>query len=330
MYQVTQNEGFLNLSLNENYLSFGNQGVLKLENLNHYPDISTYQHIEGEASKLYGSDAENILLTNGSDDGIFLIQQWFSKMGGGSIVITNPTFSMYENYANNLGMCVIKQPLNKNLEVELETLIETIGQNPNSLVFLPNPNSPTGTMLSPEDIQRLLNTQATIVIDEAYIEFSGKPSAISLLKTNPNLIVLRTLSKFYGLAGVRIGFIIAKCVSDIKKFQAPFSISVINAEVALSCLRYINQNQKVIQKFQNDFLEMRKCFLEKISKKNNIVKIYNTDANFFLMEVRNIQIILNNFQKNKLLVKDFSQILPNTIRFCLADSITNAKILECL
>jgi histidinol-phosphate aminotransferase len=327
MYQVTQNEDFLNLSLNENYFSFCKQEVLQIENLNRYPDTQNYRQIELEAGKVYKADSKNILLTNGSDDGIFLLQQCFAKK---SILITDPTFSMYENYAKNLSLSVIKQKLNTNLAIDVDLLIENINIHKPCLTFIPNPNSPTGTMLEPEQIEKILHTGAKIVIDEAYIEFSGKESSIQLMQKYPNLIILRTLSKFYGCASIRIGFVIAKNINEVKKFQAPFSVSSLNAQVALTSLQYINNNTIEIAKFTQEFISERKLFIEALIQKNNVKKIYPTEANFVLFEVQNIEDILENFRKRRFLVKDFSNILPNTVRLCLASKTTNKDILQCI
>ncbi|MDA0617174.1 MAG: aminotransferase class I/II-fold pyridoxal phosphate-dependent enzyme [Proteobacteria bacterium] len=329
MYKVTQSDGFLNLSLNENYLSFCKEETLALTNLNRYPNTEIYKQIEEEAGKLYGVNAQNILLTNGSDDGIFLIQQWFTRNGGGSIIITNPTFSMYENYANNLGLGVIKQNLDENLEINVPQLIEAITHNPNSAVFIPNPNSPTGSMLSLATIEEILQTNTTIIIDEAYIEFSGEASATDLLGKYSNLIILRTLSKFYGLAAVRIGFVMGGDAQNIKKFQAPFSVSSPNAEIALKTLRHIN-NMAEISSFTKEFIQNRADFVQELQQKKNVVKIYETSANFVLFEVNNIEEVLKRFNGKKFLVKDFSGILPNTIRVSLATKEINEEILFCV
>ena len=327
MYQVTQNDGFFNLSLNENYFSFCKQEVLKLENLNRYPNTEMYRQIECEAGKLYGIDAQNILLTNGSDDGIFLLQQCFAKE---SILITDPTFSMYENYAKNLGLIIIKQKLNSNLEIDVDALITSINTHNPCLTFIPNPNSPTGTMLEYNQIEKILQTGKKIVIDEAYIEFSGKDSSVKLMQKYPNLIILRTLSKFYGCAGVRIGFVITHNIDDVKKFQAPFSVSSINAQIALSTLQYINNNKREIEKFIQEFLSERKSFIKALTQQNNINRIYVTEANFVLFEVQSIEGVLENFKKKRFLVKDFSNILSNTVRISLGNKDINKEIVKCV
>lgn len=367
MYKVTQSEGFVNLSLNENYLSFCQEKAISLQNLNRYPDTSLYQEIAEEAAKLYGVDANQVLLTNGSDDGIFLLQQWFAYNAGSgsccssacknnyskkgffatlfshnncstshlrryppSIIITDPTFSMYENYAQNLGLGVIKQSLDSNLQVDINALITCIYQNPKSLVFLPNPNSPTGTFLQTTELERILQTGAKIVIDEAYIEFSMAQSAIGLLEKYANLIVLRTLSKFYGLAAVRIGFVIGRIANEVRAFQAPFSVSSVNAEIALNTLRYVNKSMEKVIDFAKDFVQSRMDFVSKLQTKENVRKIYETEANFVLFEVSNIADVLEKFQNQKFLVKNFSATLPNTIRVTLASKEINAKMLECI
>jgi histidinol-phosphate aminotransferase len=327
MYQVTQNEGFLNLSLNENYFSFCRQEVLKIENLNRYPDTQNYRKIELEAAKLYKVDSKNILLTNGSDDGIFLLQQCFANK---SILITDPTFSMYENYAKNLGINVIKQQLNDNLEIDVDLLIEYINTHKPCLTFIPNPNSPTGTMLEPEQIEKILKTGSKVVIDEAYIEFSGKESSIQLIQKYTNLIILRTLSKFYGCASIRIGFVISHNINEVTKFQAPFSVSSLNAQIALSTLEYINNNKIEIEKFTQNYITERKLFIEALIQKSNVKKVYTTETNFVLFEVENIEEVLENFRKKRFLVKDFSSILPKTIRLSLADKTINQDILRCI
>lgn len=329
MYQVTQEANFLNLSLSENYISFCKQDGSLFENLNRYPDINLYKKLESEAGKLYGVDSSKVLCTNGSDDGIFLLQQVFAKK---SILITDPTFTMYENYAKNLKLDVIKQKLDDNLQIDVDLLISNIEKYNPCLTFIPNPNTPTGTMLPLSEIEKILKIGNNIVIDEAYIEFSNKDSAVKLLDKYPNLIILRTLSKFYGCAGLRVGFIISHNIVDIKKFQAPFSISTPNAFLGFKTIEFVNtfplEAQNFLETFQND----RNNLLNALRNIYGITNIYKTDANFVLLKIQEDRFnnIIDNFNKERILVKDFSNTLNNTIRIGVGNEAINTRIINCL
>ncbi|MCZ6520248.1 MAG: aminotransferase class I/II-fold pyridoxal phosphate-dependent enzyme, partial [Bacteroidetes bacterium] len=192
------------LDANENAFSSS-----EIEGLNRYPDPLQVA-LKKKFGKLKGVDNQNILLGNGSDEIIEIILKTFCDPGKDNIVITPPTYSMYEVSANIHDVEVKRVNLNKNFQLIPQEIIQTIDRH-TKLMFLCSPNNPNGNILDPNDIEKILREfNGMVVLDEAYIDFSDSNSWTKRLGEFPNLIILQTLSKAWGLASLRLGIAMAR------------------------------------------------------------------------------------------------------------------------
>ena len=207
--------------------------TLKPTELIKYPDqLVLYKKL----SNFLGLEIEHLLLTNGADSGLKSCFETFVEPGD-EIVCLTPTYAMIMVYAQMFGSKVRQVGYNVNLELDLDLLFDCITKR-TKIVILPNPNQPTGTLIDSDTIHRLLSKTETLgvllVLDEAYIEFSGADSALSLVSKHTNLCVLRTFSKAWGLAGVRLGYLAGPTtvISNLKKVKPLLDINVLALKAA--------------------------------------------------------------------------------------------------
>ena len=213
---------------------------------NRYPQSQPKELID-KLAEFYGTDSASMLLSSGSDISIDLLMRLFVEPYADSIILCPPTFCMYHVYAQIQGANIIECNLGKDYELDIELIKKSMDDSV-KLLFLCNPNNPTGNSISLEDINALCaagKERTLIVVDEAYIEFSDKPSCITLLEKNDNLVILRTLSKAFGLAGLRLGATIAHpfLISQLKAIAAPYSLAQPSIQLALKALSKQNWYQ---------------------------------------------------------------------------------------
>lgn len=300
----------------------------KLETLgiNDYPDTS-YIKLRKSISKYININENQISVTNGADEGLDIISKIFIDKDT-DIIISTPTYSFYSIVTKIMGGNIISIPRKKNFVDDIENILKS-PKRKNNIIFLCNPNNPTGNSIERKNVIRLLNEiNSVIVIDEAYVEFSGN-TLVDLTKKYNNLIILRTFSKAFSLAGARIGYIIAsKTMVDIlNKVRPPNSLSVISlalADIAINDIEKVNDNIKLI------INERTKCknFLENIPG----INVFPSDANFLLIKFNKINsdIIYNLLLKEGLIVRNLNNIqsLENCLRFSIRNSKQNNVLLN--
>ena len=208
-------------------------------NLNRYPDPQPAELVARLAA-VYGVEAAQVLAGRGSDEAIDLLVRAFCAAGEDSIAICPPTFGMYAVCARIQGADVIEVPLKREFDVDADALLTAVTPR-TKLVFLCSPNNPTGGIVPLSVIARIaaaLTDRALVVVDEAYAEFAGAVSAVSLLPHFANIAILRTLSKAYALAGARIGALIAAAdvIALLRRIQAPYPLPTPCVEAALVAL----------------------------------------------------------------------------------------------
>lgn len=221
--------------LNANELPFSRDG----STLNRYPDPQPAALVRSLAG-LYGVEEDCVLVGRGSDEPIDLLVRAFCRAGLDSIIVCPPTFGMYAFSARTQNADVIEVPLDAHFEFDEQRVFDAVTPA-TKLVFLCSPNNPTGNATTLDVIERTaqaLAGRAVLVVDEAYIEFSGNASAATLLEEHTNLAILRTLSKAYGLAGIRIGCLLAHpdVISLLRRIQAPYPLSTPCVDLALGAL----------------------------------------------------------------------------------------------
>ena len=287
-------------------------------------------------SSLYGIDKDYMLITRGIDEGIDLLLRTFCREGKDSIMICPPTYGMYEISANIQGANIVEVPLLKEqgFALDVQTILDT-WKPEIKLIFLCSPANPTGNLLDENAVLKIcekLNDKALIIIDEVYIEFASKPSMLRFLKEHPNLVVLRTLSKAYGLAGVRCGTIVANpdIVNLFKKVIAPYPIPVPVAQTVVRCLK-----ADVVDKIKDQIVilnrerESLKDFLESLEF---VQHVFPSEANFLLVKVNDSNWIMQLCLKNRIVIRDRSKEfgLQNCVRISIGTPEENKKLKEVL
>lgn len=284
--------------------------------LNRYPEPQP-KLLRQRLADIYKVQNKELLITRGMDEGIDILIRTFCRPGKDNIVIIPPTFGYYDVAANINGVQVINATLDK-----LE---------PGKILFLCSPNNPTGETISLEKIANICSSYSGIVaIDEAYIEFSALQSATILLKKFRNLVVLRTLSKAYAMAGVRIGSIIASTtiISILEKVLAPYPISQVCSEFALKALSplglyYAEKNIREVK-------EQRYYVLKMLQKSNDITKVYPSDANFILIVCKDAQAVYQKLKAFGVIVRNRSYDIPGALRITLGTRAENDMMLLAL
>jgi len=293
---------------------------------NRYPD-STHKKIRNQISQLKSISPNQISVGNGSDELIDLIIKIFCEPKKDSILMMNPSFAMYGFYASINENSVLKLQLDENCEIQKEDFINITKENQPKIFFLCSPNNPTGN--SVYDIEFYIeNFNGIVVVDEAYIEFSDKRSTIELIEKYPNLIVLQTFSKAWGMAGARVG--IAYSSEEITQLiytvKAPYNVNSLSLNLVLESLENVSE-------FQNNLEQIiaERSWLEKeFEEIKCIKKVYPTDANFFLIEFESVENVYQKLLENEILTsKRFPQI-PNCIRINVGNREENIRLITVL
>lgn len=293
---------------------------------NRYPD-STQRKVKEKLADIKNISADNIALGNGSDELIDLIIKIFCEPKKDSILRMNPSFAMYDFYAAVNENKVVKLDLYKNFEIIKDDFLDLVQKEPIKIFFLCSPNNPTGNSI--EDIEFFIkNFNGIIVVDEAYIEFSGRESCIELLEKHPNLIVLQTFSKAWGMAGARVGVAYAseEIIRLITTVKAPYNINSLSLELILKAMDHpeqLNENVKSIL-FEKSWLK------DRLNKISCIKKIYPSEANFFLIEFENGEKVYDQLIKQEILTSNRSLHIPNCIRINIGSREENEQLVNLL
>ena len=272
---------------------------------NRYPDPLQLK-VKERLSAIKGIASSNIFLGNGSDECIDLLIRAFCEPAVDNIVICPPTYGMYEVSANINDVPVKKVPLTPDFQLNLEALANAIDGN-TKLIFLCSPNNPTGNSLHRDDVEALLNNYfGLVVIDEAYINFSKFKSFTRELPEYPNLVVMQTLSKAWGLAALRIGMAFAseQIIGILNKIKPPYNINQASQELALEALNNVQEVNDMIREIVNE-----RFLLEKNLRELAVVrKIHPSDANFLLVEVTQPVSIYRYLLTKGIVVRDRSRV----------------------
>jgi len=275
--------------------------------LNRYPEPHPHE-LAACLAALYGVPAENLLPGRGSDESIDLVVRAFCRAGIDNVILCPPTFGMYKVAAQIQGAAVREVPLTKDrgYALDVDGVLAACDAN-TKIVFLCSPNNPTGNAMDPAAVERLLTTlaaRALVVVDEAYIEFSGATSLAASLAQHPNLVVLRTLSKAFGLAGARVGSLIAATpiVQLLEKVIPPYSIPQLTIEAVLATLaapQVIIQRERVAQ-----VRAERDRVADALSAKSSVRRVWPSVANFLLVDFSDPEATLAAARDAKLLIRD--------------------------
>ena len=267
---------------------------------------------------------DEMLVCRGITDGIELLIRGFCEPGQNTVLIPEPTFFMYEYWAKANSVDIEKTQLTG--ENYNRVNIEAVQKSTSKLIFLCSPNNPVGTTLQIEHIAEIARaTKALVIVDEAYIEYSKEPSSVRLIKEYPNVVVLRTLSKAWGLAGVRCGVVIAQpsIINALSLVQGPFAIPYHSQDSAAHCLERRNT---VMEQVATTRIE-RARVASKLASSRHVKRVFPSEANFLLVEFDNAKAIYERLLKKKIIVDPAWHHIPNTIRISISRAITNDVLL---
>jgi histidinol-phosphate aminotransferase len=289
------------LDANEN--SFGSPLI---ENYNRYPDPLQLD-LKDKLSKIKGLPIQNIFLGNGSDEAIDILFRAFCDPGKDNVIICPPTYGMYEVSAGINDVAVVKVPLLKEtFQLDTQGILKAINAN-TKLIFFCCPNNPTGNGVKWDDIKTVLeNFSGIVVIDEAYINFAKYRSLIPELLNYPNLVILQTLSKAWGLAGLRIGMAFASepIIDIFNRIKPPYNVNSVSQKLALEALNHIEQ----INNWIKEIVSERELMVSELQKLSFIQKVYPSDANFILVKTNAPEAIYNYLVSHKVIVRDRSKV----------------------
>jgi histidinol-phosphate aminotransferase len=296
---------------------------------NRYPDPLQVK-VKEKISGIKNVPVQNIFLGNGSDECIDILIRAVCEPGEDNLLICPPTYGMYEVSANINDAGVKKVSLTESFQLNLPAIENAIDDH-TKMIFLCSPNNPTGNSLIREDIEIILNNFfGLVVIDEAYINFSHQRSFLQELKDYPNLVVMQTLSKAWGLAALRVGMAFASedIIHVMNKIKPPYNINQASQELALQALDELGQVNDMIK----EIVQQREELRDSLSNIPIVQKIYPSDANFLLVKVVNARNVYEDLLQKKIVVRDRSKVelCDDCLRITVGTSSENTTLLKAL
>ncbi|MBI5010502.1 MAG: histidinol-phosphate transaminase [Bacteroidia bacterium] len=296
--------------------------------LNRYPD--PYQKELKKAISSYKSvPEENIFLGNGSDEIIDLCFRVFCRPGIDRALTFTPTYGMYEVSASVNDVEVVKVPLTPSFQIDIPRVDPFLTDKTLKLIFICSPNNPSGNNMNYADVEYIVSkSESIVVIDEAYADFSDKPSCVKLLEKYPNLIVMQTFSKAFGLASVRVGmaFTSSLIVQYFNKIKPPYNISTINQKAALSRISKSFDVTKEVRKIKSE----KEKLVSEISKLDLTMMIYPSDANFLLVKVKDADKVYKELVNMNIITRNRNSVVRNCIRITVGKPAENRLLVKAL
>lgn len=275
-------------------------------NFNRYPDPMQGK-LKQKLSLIKGLSPDQIFLGNGSDECIDLLFRAFCIPGLDQVILCPPTYGMYEVCAHLNDIPIRLAPLDQSFQLDLEAIGRALDPR-TKLIFLCSPNNPTGNSLRYSDIETILNNfDGLLVLDEAYINFSRHRSWIPGLAEYPNLVILQTLSKSWGLAGLRVGMALGsvELVRILNRVKYPYNIGQDTQELALEALDRVDQ----VNEWTRILVQQRERLEQELPKLGEVVQVYPSDANFLLVRMKDAQDCYRYLMRLGTIVRDRSRIL---------------------
>jgi histidinol-phosphate aminotransferase len=303
------------------------------DGLNRYPDPRPAALV-GALAGLYGVAPGAVLATRGSDDAIDLLVRAFCRAGQDAVLVCPPTFGMYAVAARLQGADVIEVPLRRNFALDARA-IETAVRPGVKLVFLCSPNNPTGSTIPSRVVEalcRALHGHCVVVVDEAYIEFAREAGLASRLGAHPNLVLLRTLSKAWGLAGARIGALLAEpeLVAILRALAPPYPLPSVATEAALRRLQ--PAELAAARRRTAGVVRRREALAEALRALPAVRRVWPSEGNFLLVRCADAAGAMAACESAGVLVRDFSRVprLHGCLRITVGTTAENRRLLAAL
>ena len=297
--------------------------------INRYPD-NDHTELKKVVSNIKNINVNQIVFGNGTDEILDLIVRVFCNPDKDKIITLPPTYGMYDVIAKTNGVENIEIPLKSDFSIDTEKILSLKTSNI-KILFLCSPNNPTGNSFDTNELTDLIKGfNGIVVVDEAYIDFSSKQSLISLINDNNNLIITQTMSKAYGMAGIRLGmgFSNQKIINYLNKIKPPYNINVLTERKALKELNNIDEIKKNIDLVLNQ----RKLLISCLEKLDFIDKIYKSDANFLLVKVDNAGLRYSQLLEKGIIVRNRSNqpLCQNCLRITIGTENENKSLIKTL
>lgn len=312
------------LDANENSL-----GSPLIQWYNRYPDPHHVQ-LRKKIATIKGVAPEHIFIGNGSDECIDVLFRCFSEPGESNTIICPPTYGMYQVSAQINDIAILEAPLLPDYQLNLAHIEQLV--NPQTrIIWICSPNNPTGNLMHLEDIETVLNNfSGLVVVDEAYINFARQRSLIALLPDYPNLVVLQTLSKAWGLAGLRIGMAFAslEVVEIMNKVKPPYNISEPAQQLAIKALEEVGQVNDMITLL----VDMREALAAVFRQMPLVEAVYPSDANFLLVKIQQAHQLYEFLLDKGIVVRDRSrvQLCDDCLRITIGTEQENTLLVDAL
>ena len=299
------------------------------EKFNRYPDPLQWQ-LKFQLAKIKGVPAENIFIGNGSDEVIDLAYRIFCNPATDNVIVCPPTYGMYEVSANINDVQIKKVNLTADFQLDVEGILNAVDDN-TRMLFICSPNNPTGNNMNRGDVEILLNSfPGIIIIDEAYINYSKQKTFIQELTEYPNLIVMQTLSKAWGLAALRLGLCYASMdIIDIfNKVKPPYNVNEASQQLGLKAL----QDTTTVNNWIKQVVEEKQILIKQMQQLSFVEKIYPSDANFILVKVSNANKLYDYLSGNEVIVRNRSKDVhcENCLRITIGTPEENAVLINLL
>jgi len=296
---------------------------------NRYPD-PLQKDLKEKVAKLKNIDPEKLFFGNGSDEPIDLIVRIFCEPGIDNIVAIDPTYGMYQVCADINNVEYRKVLLLEDFTLDTESVLSAVDAN-TKVIFLCSPNNPTGNDMDVEGMKTILkNFQSIVVIDEAYIDFSTRPSFLNQLDEYPNLIVLQTFSKAWGMAAIRLGMAFAspEIIGFLNNVKYPYNINLLTQY-------FVGEEIKKLKR-KNDWVDMllaqRTKLIAQLESLTMVEKVYPTDANFVLVRVNDANAIYRYLVDQSIIVRNRNNIslCLGCLRITVGTAEENALLIDAL
>ncbi|MBN1952266.1 MAG: histidinol-phosphate transaminase [Bacteroidales bacterium] len=296
---------------------------------NRYPDPQQLK-LKVKIGQIKNIHYENIFLGNGSDEAIDLLIRAFCEPGRNNIVAMKPTYGMYKVCADINRVEYREVLLDEHYQLNKEALLECVDPD-TRLMFLCSPNNPTSNNLYQEDILYLLeNFEGILVLDEAYIDFTDQPSFVAQLRNFPKLVVLQTLSKAWGMAGIRLGMAFAsrEIIRVLSKIKYPYNVNILTQEYALKMLAHEEEKVKAVR----DILQERERLLLELDKLDLVEQIMPSQANFLMVRFAKPREVFHYLMNKKIIVRDRSKVplCEGYLRLTVGSAGENTLLLKAL
>ena len=299
------------------------------EKYNRYPDPHQ-EKVKAKISKIKNVPTEQIFLGNGSDEAIDLILRVFCNPGVDNIVNPDPTYGMYEVCAHINDVELRKVSLEEDFSLNAQKLLDATDEK-TKVIFLCSPNNPSANLFNKSEVEKILTQfKGIVVIDEAYIDFSAKDTWMNRLNEFPNMIIIQTLSKAWGLAAIRMGmaFASAEIIGLLSKVKYPYNINQLAQEYALEQLDKEAEKDAWVA----DILQEREILVKALTQLPYVQKIYPSDANFVLVKVEDANGKYKALADAGVIVRNRSSVTlcENCLRITIGTKIENEELLETL